>query len=1485
MLGLLLIACVLLHAAKSRQPDEPIYLVTVTSQTKGGSTETICAHIVLQKEPLSFMLTLEIGASSTTLLEELITAEFHRCVKFQVPPVVTETTATIQASIKGEETCLSKKTKILIKPSSSLTIIQTDKPIYKPGQTIKFRIVSLDSSFLLHEQMYQTVELQDPNSNRIAQWLNQSVTTGIMDLSHPTTPEAKQGIYTISAWTKRGIMTIQTFEIIEYVLPKFEVTVHLPDAIFSQDREVTVKICGKYTYGKPVLGSVKAEVCRKFPAFYGAYFGSGVCMTYTMRTDKTGCATNIINATSFLPAQNPHQSLTVECEMEEDGTGVVLKGSGSTQIVRGEISLEFQDTPSTFKQGINYDGKIIIKGPPSSIANKTIFLHGPQASMWTLTSDSEGVAHFSLDTSSWLEEYVQLQAHCNKESAQMGFVFGAYDRCYASHTAYLFYSKSMSFLSIQHAKEPLPCDQDGQVLARYIIRGQELKKKKTLDFFYLVLSKGSIVQYGHSEVTLNAEEGDVLLRRTECGTVVKRGEFSFSLQQTEDLAPYAQVVVYTVLPNGEVVADNFNFPVQLCFKNKVSLQFSSSQELPGEKAFLQVQAKPGSLCSLRAIDQSVLLMRPEKELNAQKVYETLPVQKLFGYPYAVQDSDPPPCLSPFTFTSHPGQRFHPIPQPGFLGVQTDDVFAIFRAVGVKALTNSNMKKPVPCFQYGGPMGLPGLGFGQGGGAGVGGFSGGAAGIPARGAAKIMPQLVGSAGPLSGSAVQAILPPKETIRTFFPETWIWELVPVGDSGRVTVEQTVPDTITKWGASGFCTSPAGFGLATSTSLTAFQPFFVSLTLPYSVIREEVFPLKATVFNYLSKCIMVHVSLKESAQFTGQPCDGCQYRRCLCGEESETFTWVVTATTLGRVNITVSAEALSTEELCGNEVVILPERGQIDTVVRTLLVEPEGTEQTISHNALLCPQEGAVEKVISLELPEVFVEGSAKASLSVLGDLMGRAMRNLDSLLAMPYGCGEQNMLLFAPNIYILRYLETTEQLTPEIKSKAITFLESGYQRELNYKHNDGSYSAFGQRDASGNTWLTAFVMKSFGGATRYIFIDPKYITSAKVWLSLQQQEDGCIKSVGKLFHNGMKGGVSDEVMLTAYVTAALLELGTNSTDPMVNRSLACLRQASDQISSTYATALLSYTFTLAGDSVMRARLIDRLDKVAIITEQGRHWKRVGASGEGSLAVEMTSYVLLALLSGPPLSDFDLGYATSIVRWLANQQNPYGGFSSTQNTVVALQALTLYAAATFRKGGASTVTVTSTGGYKSQFHVDEHNRLLYQEEQLQEVPGVYNIKANGEACAFVQIALQYNIPPPPDFSSFTISANATGVCNSARKTSLTVFVHVRYNGGREETNMVIISIRLLSGFLLDKSSLIQLKAHPSVKRVEEEEGHVIIYLDELKKMAPMSYFLVIVEDIPVRNLKPAVVKVYDYYDKSDEAVSEYSSPCAQSDDLNQL
>lgn len=75
-----------------------------------------------------------------------------------------------------------------------------------------------------------------------------------------------------------------------------------------------------------------------------------------------------------------------------------------------------------------------------------------------------------------------------------------------------------------------------------------------------------------------------------------------------------------------------------------------------------------------------------------------------------------------------------------------------------------------------------------------------------------------------------------------------------SKRVDKIVKVPDTITTWETEAFCLSANGFGLAPRVEFTVFQPFFLELTMPYSIIRGEHFELKATVFNYLSSCIMV-------------------------------------------------------------------------------------------------------------------------------------------------------------------------------------------------------------------------------------------------------------------------------------------------------------------------------------------------------------------------------------------------------------------------------------------------------------------------------------------------------------------------------------------------------------------------------------------------------------------------------------------------------
>ncbi|XP_029374169.1 alpha-2-macroglobulin isoform X2 [Echeneis naucrates] len=1460
---LAVVFALLLQTATSALLNDTIYAVTVGSRLKGGKQETLCAQIHGPTEPVSLVVSMEVNSASTVLLNESVQQDFYSCINFQVPLLRGNVVANIDVTVQGESAVMSKKTKVVIEPPAFIHIIQTDKPIYKPGQTVQFRIVSMDTNFIPVARVYKVVDLQDPSSNRIAQWLDKSIDGGILDLSHPMIPEAAQGTYKISASTNKGEQISHAFEIKEYVLPKYEVKVQLPGVITVLDQEATLTVCGKYTYGKPVMGSVKAEFCRHAFRFFWHTQEKDICKTYELTTEKNGCASQTVNLTDFALNKVLHDdSFEVNAEIEEFGTGIVLKGSGRTSFSSHIRTVTFEDVPAAYKLGIPFEGKVKVNGPDNKpIADEPVYVFAGESQSLTLTTDKAGMASFSLDTSLW-KDTVTLRASSKKTEDNEPYVVDRRGPEYRSahHHAAAFYSKSRSFLKLMQAGQNIPCDQDATLRAQYIIQGLELKPgQEVLDFFYLVLSRGTIVQHGRVPVAVLAGAEN-------------KGELTVSLREVTDLAPFAQVVVYTVMASGEAVADSKDFPIQLCLKNKVSLKFSSVQKLPAEKTTLSLQAQPGSLCSVRAIDQSVLLLKSEQELSVDHVYSQLPIQKLSGYSYEVEDHEPYPCfpeLVPEPEVEPPAGRaarsifYHP-PH------QKDDVYSIFKDIGIKLVTNSDVKKPYNCHAMSSELLYDDMGIA---------FMsrGGIVDFSVEEAFEDHPE----------DAVASPAKPKETIRTYFPETWIWELVSLGDSGSADVEKMVPDTITKWAAGAFCVSSVGFGVSPNVGLTVFQPFFVSLTLPYSVIRGEVFTLKATVFNYLSKCIMVKVTLASSDNYSFRDCDGCQYSVCLCGEESRTFSWIVTPTALGTVDLKVSAEALRTDVLCGNEVAIVPDVGQIDTVVRPLLVEAEGTPQMVSHNALLCPADGPVEKKISLLMPEMFVAGSARASVSVLGDLMGRAMKNVDRLLAMPYGCGEQNMVKFAPNIFILNYLKSTGQLTDPILDKAARFLKSGYQRELSYKHDDGSYSAFGKSDDSGNTWLTAFVMKSFGGARPFIFVDPAHIENARRFLMQLLKPDGCIRSVGKLFHNGMKGGVSDDVSLTAYVTAAMLELDANAAEPTVQRCLLCLKEAvASQLDNLYTTALMAYTFSLAGDQDMRSKLLTYLHQKSHAEGDTRHWERAGASGKGldSLEVEMTSYVLLALLSGPAMPDFNMDYSSSIVRWLAQKQNPYGGFSSTQDTVVALQALAKYGAAAYSADGSTTVTVTSLGGLNKEFTVDQTNRLLYQEEKLSEVPGEYTITARGQSCVQAQISMHYNIPPPPDFSAFNITPIILAKCNSSRPQFL-LFVHVRYQGNREETNMMIINIKLLSGYILDQSSLKMMRSDRSVKRVDVEEGHINIYLDGLKKDEDKIYGLTLEQDQPVRNLKPAVVKVYDYYQTSDEAVAEYTSPCAESDSVNEL
>ncbi|KAL8202401.1 UNVERIFIED_CONTAM: hypothetical protein K2H54_013100, partial [Gekko kuhli] len=1041
------------------------------------------------------------------------------------------------------------------------------------------------------------------------------------------------------------------------------------------------------------------------------------------------------------------------------------------------------------------------------VQNETVYItievHDVETHLPYVT-DEKGEVEFSLDTTNWNGTLVSIRGRHFIENVTHDIASSLGIRLEAFNWLKPFYSESNSFLEIQHIEEELPCGKDQEVLVDYTIDRKELGPEADhVDFYYLcrgaidllhpqyvvslqVVSKGRIVSSGQKEVPIGHDE-------------TLKGTFSLSLSVSMDLAPKARLLLYAVFADGEVSADVDVFNIEKCLRHQVSVGFSKEEDVPGSEVSLQVEAAPGALCSLRALDKSVTL---REETNKLMDLEQLFGSRQFygedtvsgrGFSYRLEDFEPYPCL------------LRPGPSPRrkrSRGVapwyQSEaDVYSLFKLLRMKVFTNTDMKKPVSCEhpQYERMLFR----------------SDTAPGAP-------QPFVVTDRGSQALDSEAKKEKEKSKPRTHFPETWIWDLVPVNEEGKASHSVTAPDTITEWRADAFCVADLGFGLSKPAAFRVFQPFFVDLALPYSVTRGETFELKATVFNYLKECIQVNVYLAESQQVEVKPSPSF-FIVCLCSEEAETFSWNVTATQLGHVSFSVTTEAQETQELCGNKLSVTPPRGRSDTVVKPLLVKPEGVHKEETHNAFLCSSGDAVVEEVSLKLPENVVEDSGRAVFSVIGDILGASLQNLDRLLEMPYGCGEQNMVKFVPNIFVLRYLEATNQATPEIKAKATEHMRSGYQRQLLYQHSNGSYSAFGQRDAEGNTWLTAFVARAFGQAKSYIFIDEKHIRDTVHWLEEHQHPSGCFESVGKLFNNALKGGVDDELSLTAYVTAALLEIHLDQNGTMVEDALACLKRNLSFVEDAYPRALLAYVFTLSGDTEARQQLL---------TDLGKQADREGGVVSWS-DVETSAYVLLAYLSQPEVSADDLKEASQIAAALVKEQNPYGGFSSTQDTVVALQALSRYAAVTYREIEGVQVLVKSSTGSRQEFHVDKGNRLVLQQAPLPEVPGQYKVEVSGSGCAYVQSTLRYN-QPPEKRDSFTLNVETLPKeCSQTTRKYFDIHLRVSYSGQRERSNMALLEVNMLSGYIPVKKSVKTLLEKPLVKKVEFEPDAVSIYLDE--------------------------------------------------------
>uniref|UniRef100_A0A3B3XRC1 Macroglobulin domain-containing protein n=1 Tax=Poecilia mexicana TaxID=48701 RepID=A0A3B3XRC1_9TELE len=298
------------------------YMVTMPAILEAGAQTKLCASLMEPNETLTMTVTLTSQEETTILHEKTSGDEFLECIQFQVPSVENEEVTKFEVEVRGKTFYSKEVRKVQIKAYQPLTFIQTDKPIYLPGQTGNWNICPF------FVQQYKIIELEDPNNNRIGQWLNETSSSKILQLSYNLNSEAREGTYRVSVTVHTNKIQ-HYFRVEKYVLPKFSITMDAKDEV-----------------------SIGETGCAMQSVILRSLFQRNV------KVDKTGCAMFEFNMSSFTKIDKKilYDRLDVSATMEEEGTGKSCLHTITISYVIGKLA--FVDPPKIYDQGSNLEGKV-----------------------------------------------------------------------------------------------------------------------------------------------------------------------------------------------------------------------------------------------------------------------------------------------------------------------------------------------------------------------------------------------------------------------------------------------------------------------------------------------------------------------------------------------------------------------------------------------------------------------------------------------------------------------------------------------------------------------------------------------------------------------------------------------------------------------------------------------------------------------------------------------------------------------------------------------------------------------------------------------------------------------------------------------------------------------------------------------------------------------------------------------------------------------
>jgi len=349
--------------------------------------------------------------------------------------------------------------------------------------------------------------------------------------------------------------------------------------------------------------------------------------------------------------------------------------------------------------------------------------------------------------------------------------------------------------------------------------------------------------------------------------------------------------------------------------------------------------------------------------------------------------------------------------------------------------------------------------------------------------------------------------------------------------------------------------------------------------------------------------------------------------------------------------------------------------DAFQREILISPKGFPQQLSFSGQKLNEKFQFEVTSP-------VQGSVKASFKAYPDLLEEMLAGIESILREPYGCFEQTSSSTYPNIMVMQYLREAGQNNQEIESKALGLIDKGYKRLTSYETSEKGYEWFGS--APSHEALTAYGLMEFVDMQQvYGKVDKNMLERTKKYLLDKRDGKGGFLRNSKALD---RFGRASEAITNAYIVWALTEAGVEAVDAEFKKGLLHSFQKKDG----YELSLMALSAFNLDKTDEANKLLAKLESLQEKNGSFSGAESITKSGGVALAIETTSLAVLSLLKAqnPNIDAIMRG-----VDFILNNRS-FGGYGSTQSTVLALKALTAFAKANKRTKSSGNIELVIDG-----------------------------------------------------------------------------------------------------------------------------------------------------------------------------------------------